>query len=232
MNGCTIADAATRTGFSPSALRFYEAEGLVAPGRTDAGYRVYDERTLTRLGFIARAKGLGLSLGEIRDLTALWDEDHCGPVQDQLRTLLADKIVECEAQARSAEALARQLRHIAAGLEGHRPDGPCDGRCGCTATVEEPPAVACTLEITAMPQRVADWRAVNAEVVLREATPTGARLVFDRGVDVGRLAALAVAEQGCCAFLRFDIGLGADRVILDISGAEDARPVIDALAAL
>jgi len=232
MDGCTIADAAARTGFSASALRFYEQEGLVAPGRTPAGYRIYDERTLTRLGFIARAKGLGLSLDEIRDLTALWDEDDCGPVQDQLRALVADKIIACEAQARSAEALARQLRHLAAGLEGHRPDGPCDGECGCIMPVEQAPEVACTLEITAMPRRVADWRAVNAEAVRRESTATGMRLVFARGVDVGRLAALAAAEQGCCAFLRFDLGLGVDRVTLDITGADDARPVIEALAAL
>ncbi len=232
MDGCTIADAAARTGFSASALRFYEQEGLVAPARTDAGYRVYDERTLIRLGFIARAKSLGLSLEEIRGLTALWDEEHCGPVQDQLRTLLTDKIADCEGQARSAEALARQLRHIAAGLDGHRPDGPCDEHCGCSTTAAEAPPVACTLEITAMPQRVTDWRAVNAEATQREATATGVRLVFDRGVDVGRLAALAAAEQGCCAFLRFDLGLGFDRVTLDITGADDARTVIDALAAL
>ncbi len=232
MDGCTIAEAAVRTGFSASALRFYEQEGLVAPSRTDAGYRLYDERALTRLGFIARAKGLGLSLDEIRDLAVLWDEEHCGPVQDRLQALLADKIVECEAQARSAEALARQLRHIAAGLEGHRPDGPCDEHCGCTTTAEAATPVACTLEVTAMPQRVADWQAVNAEATVREPTATGARLVFDRGVDVGRLASLAAAEQGCCAFLRFDLGLGVDHVTLDISGAPDARTVIDALAAL
>ena len=41
----------------------------------------------------------------------------CVPTNPVGKLLLADKILECEAQARSAEALARQLRHIAAGLE-------------------------------------------------------------------------------------------------------------------
>jgi len=39
MDGFSISRAAERTGFTPSALRFYEREGLVRPGRTAAGYR-------------------------------------------------------------------------------------------------------------------------------------------------------------------------------------------------
>jgi hypothetical protein len=83
-----------------------------------------------------------------------------------------------------------------------------------------------------MPQRVKDWREVNAEVSAREATATGVRLVFARGVDVGRLASLAAAEQDCCTFLRFGLTLGLEDVTLEISGADDARAVIDALVAL
>jgi hypothetical protein len=193
---------------------------------------VYDDRSLLRLTFISRAKALGLSLDEIAEVADLWDSDRCGPVQDRLRTVLADKIAACDRQARDAEALGRQLRHVAAGLEGHRPDGPCDEDCGCLATSGETTAVACTLEITAMPQRVKDWREVNAEVSARESTATGVRLVFARGVDVSRLATLAAAEQVCCSFLRFSLTLGLEDVTLEISGADDARVLIDALAAL
>ncbi len=57
------------SGFSASALRYYEGIGLVAPStRTDAGYRLYDDRSLARLGFISRAKKLDCSLEEIIDL--------------------------------------------------------------------------------------------------------------------------------------------------------------------
>src|SRR5690606_11132818 len=52
MDALTIADAAEATGFTPSALRFYEAAGLVRPQRTAAGYRSYGDKDLARLRFI------------------------------------------------------------------------------------------------------------------------------------------------------------------------------------
>ena len=76
----TISEAAARTGFTASALRFYESAGLVTPARTAAGYRTYDDHSIDRLRFIARAKHLGLSLGEITELVQLWDGDRCAPV--------------------------------------------------------------------------------------------------------------------------------------------------------
>jgi DNA-binding transcriptional MerR regulator len=52
----TIGEVAERTGFSASALRYYEDIGLVTPAaRSDAGYRLYDDRVLSRLAFVARA---------------------------------------------------------------------------------------------------------------------------------------------------------------------------------
>jgi MerR family copper efflux transcriptional regulator len=68
--GLRIAEVARRSGFSPATLRYYEDIGLLpATSRTRGGYRAYDERTLERLAFIARAKQLGCSLEEIADLT-------------------------------------------------------------------------------------------------------------------------------------------------------------------
>lgn len=65
-----IKEVAERTGFSAPTLRYYEEIGLLpAPTRTAAGYRTYDEATVERLAFIARAKWLGCSLDEIADLT-------------------------------------------------------------------------------------------------------------------------------------------------------------------
>jgi DNA-binding transcriptional MerR regulator len=225
----TIADAAARTGFPASTLRYYEQVGLIDPERTASGYRVYDDRALLRLTFIGRAKALGLSLDEISELVGLRDGDRCEPVQARLRAVLDAKIADCDRQARDAEALSRQLRHVAAGLDGYTPSGPCDDDCGCLATVAETPPIACTLEITDVPQRVRDWRAVRDEAVTREETATGVRLVFGREVDVGRLATLAAAEQDCCGFLRFDLALGPDQVVLEVRGPDDARPAIDTL---
>ncbi len=58
-----IAEVAERSGFPAATLRYYERVGLLPePSRTAAGYRDYDDRTLERLAFIARAKRLGCSL--------------------------------------------------------------------------------------------------------------------------------------------------------------------------
>jgi DNA-binding transcriptional MerR regulator len=81
-----IADVAKRTRFTAATLRYYEEIGLLpAPGRTTGGYCVYDDKTLARLAFIARAKQLGCMLEEIAELLAARDGERCGPVQDGLR---------------------------------------------------------------------------------------------------------------------------------------------------
>ena len=68
-----IAEVADRTGFSTPTLRYYEEIGLLPPAeRTPAGYRVYDDRAVARLRFVARAKQLGCSLEEIADLADAW----------------------------------------------------------------------------------------------------------------------------------------------------------------
>ena len=65
--GLRISEVSERTGFSGPTLRYYEQIGLLpAPERTGAGYRVYGDRDVARLDFIARAKRLGCSLDEIR----------------------------------------------------------------------------------------------------------------------------------------------------------------------
>src|SRR5688500_18358128 len=97
--GYKIKELADRSGFTPTALRYYEDIGLLPPAqRTASGYRVYDDRTVERLAFIARAKQLGCSLDEIADLATAWDGGTCGPVQDRLRQVVADKLTRSQAQ--------------------------------------------------------------------------------------------------------------------------------------
>src|SRR4051812_10668123 len=64
-----IPDVADRPGFSTPPPRYYESIGLLPPAdRTESGYRVYDDRSVERLTFIARAKQLGCTLEEITEL--------------------------------------------------------------------------------------------------------------------------------------------------------------------
>jgi len=128
----TIGEAAGRSGFSPSALRYYEGIGLVEPSnRTAAGYRLYDDDDLARLAFIARAKNLGCTLDEVNDLVGIWDGEQCGPVQKRFHDLVTAKLAAAERQIIELTALADQLRQAAGLLAGPATDGPCDEGCAC-----------------------------------------------------------------------------------------------------
>jgi MerR family redox-sensitive transcriptional activator SoxR len=66
----TIGEVSARSGLAPSALRFYEAVGLVASRRTSGGQRRYDRATLRRLAVIQAGKAAGIPLEEIRTALA------------------------------------------------------------------------------------------------------------------------------------------------------------------
>ena len=61
----TIGELAKRAGVATSAIRFYEAQGLISSTRTDGGQRQYHRETLRRVGFIRAAQAVGLNLAEI-----------------------------------------------------------------------------------------------------------------------------------------------------------------------
>jgi MerR family transcriptional regulator, copper efflux regulator len=68
----TIGRIAQSAGVAIDTIRFYEREGLLPePRRRPSGYREYDQATVSRLRFIRRAKDLGFTLDEIRELLAL-----------------------------------------------------------------------------------------------------------------------------------------------------------------
>lgn len=62
----TIGEVASRAGIATSALRFYEANGLIHARRTDSGHRRYPREVLRRVAFIRVAQRIGLSLDEIK----------------------------------------------------------------------------------------------------------------------------------------------------------------------
>jgi DNA-binding transcriptional MerR regulator len=239
----TIGEVADRSGFSASALRYYEAIGLVEPvTRTDAGYRIYDDRTLARLAFIARAKQLGCSLEEITDLVAIWDGDRCAPVQRRFHELITDKIRSARCQIGELTAFAGQLQTAAEQLSGEPVDGPCGDDCACVVPVPSAAAmssrvmlvakpvdvpIACTLEPGAMADRLADWSSVLGRVQARVAmVDGGVRLEFDEDVDVGVLAHLVAAERHCCAFLSFALTLDDRGTGLEVRAPEAAAGIV------
>lgn len=77
-NNFTIGRLATAAGVGIDTVRFYERRGLLpAPRRTASGYRLYDADSISRIRFVRRAKDLGFTLDEIRNLLKL--QDNAGP---------------------------------------------------------------------------------------------------------------------------------------------------------
>ena len=78
-----IGELAAATGTKVETVRFYEKSGLLPlPARTGGNYRSYGKEHLQRLSFIRRARDLGFSLDDVRELLALADErdQPCGAV--------------------------------------------------------------------------------------------------------------------------------------------------------
>src|SRR3712207_347937 len=72
----TIGDFAVRSGVAPSALRFYEKEGLIRSTRTSGNQRRYQRSELRRMAFIKIAQQVGVSLDEIREALAALPENR------------------------------------------------------------------------------------------------------------------------------------------------------------
>jgi DNA-binding transcriptional MerR regulator len=102
MDGLTRSQLAQRAQVNLETVRFYEGEGLLPPApRTTSGYRKFSEASVERLAFVKRAKALGFSLREVRELLVFQDEhaDACAEVRALLRNKLAvvrDKKVQLE----------------------------------------------------------------------------------------------------------------------------------------
>jgi len=68
----TIGQVAKLSGVGVETIRFYEREGLLnKPKRKESGYRLFEAEVVSRIKFIKRAKQLGFSLKEIRELLSL-----------------------------------------------------------------------------------------------------------------------------------------------------------------
>ena len=88
-----IGALASKAGLSRDAIRFYEREGLIAePPRRESGYRQYSEDAVLRLRFIQRAKDLGFSLKEIKELLSLriHPETTCEEVRERAEAKITD----------------------------------------------------------------------------------------------------------------------------------------------
>lgn len=110
-------ELAKRTGCNIETIRYYERIGLLPdPPRSDNGFHSYDERHLTRLAFVRRARELGFTLEEVEGLLRLVDGGHntCSQVQD----LALRHVEEIQRKIDDLRNMKRALKEMAAQCSG------------------------------------------------------------------------------------------------------------------
>ncbi|MCU0545996.1 MAG: heavy metal-responsive transcriptional regulator [Oscillatoriaceae cyanobacterium Prado104] len=103
-----ISEVSRILGINPQTLYFYERIGLIpSPQRTEAGYRLFSQLDIDRLVFISRAKSLGLSLDDIKEILSLKEGKllTCKAVYERL----SKKVKEIEENIDQLRALHNEL---------------------------------------------------------------------------------------------------------------------------
>jgi len=137
-----IGELAHQTDFSIKTIRYYESRGLLEqPPRTQGGYRLYGPEEVARLRFVQRAKMLGLTLEEIRELVGLAVRCNEGEIVPRLEEVLEAKLKETERKIEELSAFRQNLlyyRERAAELGERIPvERTCEdvSFCGCLEAV-------------------------------------------------------------------------------------------------
>ncbi|MDT8447387.1 MAG: heavy metal-responsive transcriptional regulator [bacterium] len=127
-----IGQMAAGMGINRQTLLYYERMGLLnAESRSASGYRYYGEASQLRLRFILKAKGLGFSLQEIRELLNLRAEAQANC--DSIRTKAEQKLAEIEGKVAFLIRMQNSLARLVQDCEHRKSSDPCP----ILATLEE-----------------------------------------------------------------------------------------------
>jgi MerR family mercuric resistance operon transcriptional regulator len=124
MEPLTIGKVARLAGVGVETIRFYEREGLIEePPRRASGYRQYPEETVARIRFIKRAKELGFSLKEIKELLELRidPETTC----EDIRRRASAKISDIKEKIATLQKMKAALEKLTAACRGRGPISEC-----------------------------------------------------------------------------------------------------------
>ena len=124
MDTYTIGQLARETHVNVETVRFYERQGLIQqPPRRESGYRQYTENEASRIKFIRRAKDLGFTLKEIKELLSLKtdSENSC----DQVRRSAEEKINEIDEKISSLREIRTALVSLSQSCETRMDNQDC-----------------------------------------------------------------------------------------------------------
>ncbi len=124
MKSFTIGQVAKQAGVGVETVRYYEREGLLEQAeRKASGYRQFDERVVDRLRFIRRAKELGFTLKEIKELLLMQVDPTitCADVKSRAES----KIANIEERILSLQKMKNALVKLTKTCGGEGPTSDC-----------------------------------------------------------------------------------------------------------
>ena len=118
-----VGQAAEKSGLPAKTIRYYEDIGLIEPARSANGYRDYSDDDIHRLSFLKRARGLGFSIENCRQLMALY-RDRSRASHD-VRAIALSHVAEIEQKITELQSMRTTLQRLVEACHGDgRPDCP------------------------------------------------------------------------------------------------------------
>ena len=117
MKPLLIGQLARTANVGVETIRFYERNGLLGePTRRSSGYRVYDQQAVARLNFIRRAKQLGFTLAEIKELLAFHRDPNA--TRADVKGAAVAKISDIGERIRDLQRMQAALEKLASHCHG------------------------------------------------------------------------------------------------------------------
>lgn len=119
-----IGAAAEATGLKTKTIRYYADIGLILPDkRAENGYRLYGKKAIRKLIFVKRARTLGFSLPECRELLSLYEDKKRS--SSDVKSIVIQKVSQIQEKMTELEKLNQELSYLADSCKGdERADCP------------------------------------------------------------------------------------------------------------
>ncbi|MHA7879430.1 MAG: Cu(I)-responsive transcriptional regulator [Saccharospirillum sp.] len=111
-----IKAAAEASGLPAKTIRYYESLGLIHSRRAENGYRHYNQADLERMVFLQRARSLGFTLDECRNLLALYEDP--GRASAEVKAIAEQHLSDIEYKLSELQALQQTLSDLVARCPG------------------------------------------------------------------------------------------------------------------
>ena len=118
-----ISEVSKRAGLPAKTIRYYEEIGLVSPARSDNGYRSFRDSDLHKLAFLGRARALGFSIEDCRNLMTLYEDR--GRASSDVKAIASEHLVAIDAKLAELSQMRNTLADLVSSCAGDdRPDCP------------------------------------------------------------------------------------------------------------